>query len=110
MERTAEILRDRAKAYRKIADELDEEAFAKQQTEVKKLQRKKNDPLINKKAAIALLWFDTYESLKNWQKKVSGLGYLRFENKKILRSEVLRFRDDYYNGKLHHKLNKQPAL
>lgn len=99
-------LRSRADHYRQLAEKFDQEAFQKLEKLNVRLMRTREDKLINRKEALDLLWFDSYQGLKDWEKKVMPIGYLRFENSKILRSEVLKFRDDYYNGTLHAKLRK----
>jgi hypothetical protein len=98
--RTPEELREQALGYRQMARTLEQQAFERQQEQVDRLMRKRKDKLINRSEAIDLLWFGSYESLKNWEKKMGPFGYLKFEDSKILRSEVLRFRDDYYSGKI----------
>jgi|SRR5699024_249967 len=98
--RIANGLRKRARQMDQKADELLRDHIQRQYSD---------DPLINKAEAIELLWFGSYESLKNWREKVQPLGYLRFENNKIPRSEVLRFRDHYYNGTITKKLKRSPS-
>lgn len=101
-----QTLRSQANYYRELADQFEKKAFQKLEKLNSQLMRKRNDKLINRKKAISLLWFTTHQALKDWERKLEGTEYLRFEDNKILRSEVLKFRDDYYNGKLHKKLRK----
>ncbi len=104
-------LRDAAKHFRQRADELDEKAFRMQKQMVEKAMTEQNDKLINRTRAIELLWFTTHQSLKDWENKMSesNLDYLQFQDNKILRSEVIRFRDDYYDGTVHNKLRVSQA-
>lgn len=95
----ATVLQQRAEVLRSRAIEL----YRKQGLDV---HRKENDKLINRKQAIELLWFESYPSLRDWEVKVNPFGYLRFHDDKILRSEVLRFLDDYQSGAIHRKMNK----
>lgn len=106
MEQLKEIkqLRKSARHFRERADELDEKAFRKQQELVDEVMTEQNDKLINRTQTIELLWFTTHQALKDWENKLEDLDYLDFQDNKILRSEVLRFRDDYYDGIVHKKL------
>ncbi len=96
----ATMLRERAETLRGEAIEL----YRKQGLVA---HRKENDKLINRKQAIELLWFDSYPTLRDWEAKVNRFGYLQFIDDKILRSEVLRFLDDYQSGAVHRKMNKK---
>lgn len=99
-------LLNRAEYHHRRTIELYKEAIEAQQELLEQAMRKKNDKLLNRTQAIELLWFTTHQALKNWENKVADLGYLNFQNNKILRSEVLRFLEDYQSGKLHAKLRK----
>lgn len=68
--------------------------------------RKKKDKFINKKEALELLPFSSYPTLRKWIKKVQPLGYLNFHNAMILRSEVLRFNDDYRSGRIERMIHR----
>lgn len=100
----AERFRQKAIELQKESNNLMLEAMKIYEQESVRAFRKHNDKLINRKEAISLLWFESHQALKDWEKKVQNIGYLQFNNHKILRSEVLRFRDDYKNGKLFQKL------
>lgn len=98
--------RSRADHFRERAREFEDKAFELQQDKLKEVRRKQQDRLINRTQAIELLWFNSHSALKNWEQKVSPIGYLKFEGNAILRSEVLRFRDDYSTGLVNRKLRK----
>jgi hypothetical protein len=79
--------------------------------EARKLQISKDDGMINRREAIELLWFDSYATLANWEKKVNRFGYLLFnEDNMILRSEVIRFADDYQSGIVMHRLKPKRKI
>lgn len=95
-----ESLRQQARMLRQRADQLEEEAFKAQQEFTERAIIRNEDRLLNRTQALELLSITTLESLKTWERKYRSLGYLHFENNKILRSEVLRFIDDLHTGKI----------
>ncbi|MEX0660497.1 MAG: hypothetical protein WEA58_11490 [Balneolaceae bacterium] len=105
IEKARQLLRQ-AKNLRDRSDEIFQEAVQIFEKEVVRAMREQEDKLINRKQAIDLLWFDSYRSLRRWEDKVHPLGYMEFEDDKILRSEVLRFIDDYQSGVIHQKLHR----
>lgn len=102
----AKELRARAMSLRLRAEELENEAFRLLDEQATQNIRQANDKLVNRKQALGMLWFTSYPALRKWEKRMIPYGYLRFEEDKILRSEVLRFVDDYKSGKINRLLHK----
>lgn len=106
----AQLLNRQALFHRRKADQLQQELTDLLTKETEKALQKKNDRLINRREALDLLWFDHYSTLREWEQRVRPLGYLNFtDENKILRSEVLRFLDDYQCGTVHQKLRRRKS-
>lgn len=102
--REATALREQARTLRKRADEIEDRAYKIQETATKEVMREQSDKWLSKAEALELLWFDSYPALRRWEKKLNPIGYLRFNDNKILRSQVLRCIDDYRSGVIERKL------
>lgn len=100
----ADLLRSQAKSLRQRADELEEQAYSIIREQAVINIREANDKLVNRKEALSMMWFNSYPALRTWEKKVMHLGYLKFTDDKILRSELMRFLDDYHSGKVNKLL------
>lgn len=98
-------LKARADGLRKRANKLDKDYQQAVENFLKKVLRETNDKLLNRTECLEYLPIGTLESLKNWEEKYSPYGYLRFQDNKILRSELMRFIDDKQSGRIHRQIN-----
>jgi hypothetical protein len=99
-------LKARADGLRERANELDQQYQEAVENFVKKVLRETNDKQLNRTQCLEYLSIGTLESLKNWEEKYSPYGYLRFQDNKIMRSELLEFIDDLNSGKIHRRMNR----
>jgi|GEM_PF-1385910 len=97
-------LRTQAKFLRDRADKIEEELYLILENQAVTNLRKSNDKAINRKQALTMLWFNSYPALRKWEAKMKPYGYLQFNDDVILRSELLRFLDDYHSGKIKRLL------
>jgi len=102
----AKELRMRAQGLREKANELEQQAYELTMKRTRTFMREMQDKLLNRTQCLEYLSINTLESLKNWERKYSPAGYLRFKDNKILRSEILRFIDDKQSGALQQKINQ----
>lgn len=102
----AKELRMRAKGLRERAEELDQKAYDIAMERTRKFMREMEDKLLNRTQCLDYLPINTLESLKNWERKYSPYGYLRFEDNKILRSELLEFIDHKNSGIIAKKMKR----
>lgn len=109
MIKRADQLHKQALALRERSDQLLRQAMGIYEKQTQMAVRKQEDKLLNRKQALELLWFDTYPSLRHWEKQVNPHGYLKFNDDAIKRSEVLRFLDDYQSGLIHKMIYKKQA-
>jgi hypothetical protein len=104
----SEELYSQARHFRQVAEQKEEKAHELRKKGMEIFLREKEDRLISKRETLDLLWFNSYTALRQWEKRVNPIGYLEFTGNKILRSEVLRFLDDYHSRTVERKLRGLP--
>ena len=99
-------LRMRSKNHRDKAEKFNQEAMDIMLDQTRHWMREMDDKLLNRNECLDYLSISTLQSLKSWEREYSTHDYLQFENNKTLRSELIRFIDDYNSVVIHKKINQ----